>query len=148
MVADDKKDRGRGIRILDLRPGGPAEKGGLRKQDLITAVAGIRVRQMSDMAEVLQLSGVGEAVIFEIVREGKARQVQVTLGPRPAVPLLPPEPAPPAAPLPPGPNVPMPADANPAADAAEVERLQQRVAQLERRVADLERVLADMLKKQ
>ncbi len=155
VVADDKTDRGRGVRVLQVRPQGPAELGGLRKQDLITAVAGIRVRQMSDMADVLELFGVGEAVIFEIVRDEKARQVKVTLGPQPAVPLLPPLPptvtppgTPPAAPVPPEPVAPMPGDPNPPAGAAsEVQRLQQRVEQLERRVADLERVLAEVLKK-
>ena len=166
-VADDTNDRGRGVRILDVRPDGPAHKAGLRKQDLITALAGTRVRQMSDMADVLELFPAGESLTFDVLRDGKPQKIKVTLGRRPAPAVGPAEPrpetvpipapaagAPPALPRTPidplgvepdlqGPRLPD----LPAAEPSQIEQLQRRIEQLERRVAELERALAETLKK-
>lgn len=87
LTADDRKDRGRGVRITDVRPGSPAEKAGLRKQDLVTALAGIRVRQLSDMTEILGVYQPADVVEFDILREGAPQKIKVTLG-RPPDALL------------------------------------------------------------
>jgi hypothetical protein len=99
VLADDQKDRDRGVRLTEVYRGSPAEKGGLRQEDLVTAVAGVRVRQMTDMADILATFGPGQSVEFDVLREGKQQKVQVVLGPRPAAEQLasPPE----AVPLPP-----------------------------------------------
>lgn len=153
VLADDRKDRGRGVRILEVRPGGPAAKSGLQKGDLVTGVAGIRVRQMTDMAEVLALFPAGDSVVFDVLRGQKQQAIKVVLGRRPAPaaqpaegpPVGPPPTEPPAQPA--GPEPPPPAAPGPPANAAaELQRLQQRIEQLERRVAELERRLAEVLK--
>jgi hypothetical protein len=79
VIADDRQDRGRGVRVLELQPNGPAAKGGLKKQDLITSVAGVRTRQMSEMSDVLNLYAAGETIEFDILRENKPQKVKVTL---------------------------------------------------------------------
>lgn len=84
LVADDQKDRGRGVRILDVQRGGPAERAGLRRQDLITGLTGIRVRQMSEMSDILGMFGPGQGVNFDVLRDGKPQKVRVVLGQRPA----------------------------------------------------------------
>jgi len=71
LVADDQKDRGRGVRILEVRPGGPAEKAGLKPGDLITGLAGMRLRQMSDMGVILQHVPAGGSVLIEVLRDGQ-----------------------------------------------------------------------------
>jgi hypothetical protein len=157
VVADDSKDRGRGVRILEVRPDGPADRAGLRKQDLITGVAGIRVRQMTDLADVLILVAAGDSVVFDVLRGAKQQKVKVTLGRRPPpdstirpedVPLPPGEAAP-MGPPPVGPRLQDPAAATPPAEApTSIEQLQRRLEQLERRVAELERVLAEALNRQ
>jgi hypothetical protein len=109
LQADDRQDRGRGVRVLEISAEGPAAKGGLKKQDLITAVSGVRTRQMSDMADLMNLYSAGESVEIEVLRDNTPLKVKVTLGRRPqqksiagqtveAIPLppgevLPPEPA-------------------------------------------------------
>ena len=45
LTADDANDRGRGVRVLAVRAGGPAAAAGLKANDLITAIAGVRVRR-------------------------------------------------------------------------------------------------------
>ena len=82
-VADDRKDRGRGARVVDVRPGGPADKGGLRREDLIVDVAGQRVRQLSDLASVLEVFPPGETITLEVLRDGSLHKIRVTLGRRP-----------------------------------------------------------------
>ena len=46
IVADDQNDRGRGVRVLDVTADGPGAKAGLRTQDLIVSLSGMRVRQL------------------------------------------------------------------------------------------------------
>jgi hypothetical protein len=106
VLADDQKDRGRGVRLTDVYRDSPAEKGGLRPDDLVTAVAGVRVRQTTDMGDILSTFGPGQGVDFDVLREGKRQKVHVVLGPRPASERVaaPPE----AIPLPPAEALPEP----------------------------------------
>jgi hypothetical protein len=83
LMADDQKDRGRGVRVLNVAADGPAAKGGLKKQDLITAVAGVRTRQMTEMSDVLDRYAAGESVEIDLLRDNKPQKIKVTLGGRP-----------------------------------------------------------------
>jgi len=142
IVGDDKADRGRGVRVLDVRCGGPAERAGIRKQDLITSLAGIRVRQMTDMSDILELFPAGDTVEFEVLRDRQRQKVKVVLGERPASK---PKPDMPAAKTP---ARPVPHKAKrPPQPQSKIDQLQQRIEQLERRVQELEQALAELRKK-
>ncbi len=169
IMADDRRDRGRGVRIADVRPGGPAEKAGLRKQDLVTSVEGIRVRQLSDLTEILGVYQPADVVEFDIIREGEPLKIKVTLGRPPTmpaagqtaevIPLPPPEPILPV----PGPakttpspgkaiptpakTIPPPANDYSSSDSETIEKLQNRIAELERQVAELKQALSEAQKK-
>ena len=159
MVADDQNDRGRGVRVVEVYRGGPADKAGLRKQDLITSIGGIRVRQMTDMADMLDTFMPGQSVDFELLRDGRLLKLRATMAARPlaaerpggmpeAIPLPPGE----AIPKPPEPGlgpepVPLPPEATPPSQSARIEQLQRRIDELEHRVAELERQLAAAQKK-
>jgi hypothetical protein len=154
LVADDQNDRGRGVRILDVRRGSPAEKAGLRRRDLITAVAGVRVRQMSDMSEILDTFGPGQGLDFDVLRDGQPQKVKVVLGQRLAGADQRPE-LPETVPLPPGQAIPKPPEPQPAGpqleppkiidprrpEAARIEQLERRMDELERRIGGLEQAL-------
>jgi hypothetical protein len=152
LVADDQKDRGRGVRILEVLPGGPADRAGLRPQDLITAAGGIRVRQMANMAAVLAGIPVGGELTFEILRGEERHEIEVTFGrrPPPEQRLLgdvpPPAVGAPAPALQPPIVQPIDVAAPPAAapeDAgAGIDALKRRIEELEERVEQLERALA------
>jgi hypothetical protein len=86
-TVDDRNDRGRGVLVMEVRPGGPAEAAGLRAQDLITSAAGARVRQMSDLTAILNMFSAGDKVTMEVTRAGRREKVEVTMGQRPAAPL-------------------------------------------------------------
>ena len=89
MAVDDRHDRGRGVRIVAVHPGGPAERAGLRRQDLITGVTGIRVRQMADLFDVLDTFSPGQSTTFDILRNDKKQTLKVTFGRRPRRPKQP-----------------------------------------------------------
>jgi hypothetical protein len=82
LMGDDQNDRGRGVRVLTVTPGSPAEKAGIRRQDLITGMTGVRVRQMSDLADLLSSFSAGQATTIEILRDGKKQTVKLTFGRR------------------------------------------------------------------
>lgn len=173
VVADDAHDRGRGVRILEVRPGSPADKAGLKPDDLIVALAEMKLRQMSDMAAILAQVPVGGRVTFEILRGDQRHRIEVKLAQRPAgdaralpqppesaipgapakpapgssAPPSPPALAPPISPPPPPvpgvPGVPGQPAAQPAGPKSPTDPAA-RVEVLERRIAELEKRIADL----
>jgi membrane-associated protease RseP (regulator of RpoE activity) len=156
VVADDEKDRGRGVRVLEITPGGPAAKAGFQLQDLITSVGGIRVRQMTELADMIELYSPGDKITFEVSRSGKMVKLETAMGRRPGQeeakpalivpkveePLLLGPAVAPSAPL----AKPAPPPAAPADDRGRIEALERRLAELEKRLADLERASAPAAK--
>ena len=86
LIADDQQEQGRGVRVTNVVPGGPAAQGGLQTGDLITALNGQPVRTMDDMGPVLERMSVGTQLTISIDRAGTLRQQQVTLGRRTPAP--------------------------------------------------------------
>ena len=161
-VVDDREDRGRGVRIERVIPGGPAEKAGLRKGDLITDLGGIRIRQIADFAGILEQRAPGSRLTFEVLRADKRERMDVVFGSRsgklpagtmedlrapldlrPSGGLITPTTPQPPKPQPPKDLAPASKAAQPAGDGrAQIEALQRRVEQLERRVEQLERIVS------
>jgi membrane-associated protease RseP (regulator of RpoE activity) len=165
-VVDDRKDRGRGVRVERVIPGGPAEKAGLRVGDLITGLGGVRVRQMADFAAIVEQVVPGNSLTFEILRGENREKIDVTFGPRllgkkPGTAVLPKSPEMGAFPGPPVPRPPLAAAEagagtekipleppgppslapSPRDNANRIELLYRRIEQLERRIEELERAL-------
>ena len=84
IVGDDRQENGAGIRVIEIEAGGPAAAGGLKEDDLITAVGGKAVHSTADMGSILQPLPPGSKVSFEVERNGAKQTVTVTLGTRPA----------------------------------------------------------------
>jgi membrane-associated protease RseP (regulator of RpoE activity) len=157
-IVDDREDRGRGVRIEKIIPGGPAEKAGLRNGDLITGLGGIRVRQMSDFAAIVEEVAPGTTLTFELLRGEKREKIDVAFGARSTAKEKPETPLGLRAPLDmraPGSSVPPPkpqppkalsaspkAAATPTDDRSRIEMLERRLEQLERRIEALERALS------
>lgn len=142
-VTDDAADRGRGVRITRLAPGGPAEKGGLQANDLITGLGGVRVRSMDDFASIMEVTPPGTTLTFEVLRNNQRQQIDVTFAERPAkpeaaAPTVAPKspPVEPTAP-PPEPKTILPQPAPTTAE-ARIRALEEQVRQLEVRVQALE----------
>nr|WP_281374603.1 trypsin-like peptidase domain-containing protein [Nocardioides soli] len=70
---------GSGAEIDSVMPDTPAEDGGLRKGDVITAVDGSRVTDGIALIVAIRTHQPGEKVEFTVVRDGKERTVELTL---------------------------------------------------------------------
>ena len=118
---DDPRAGQKGVLVNAVRPNAPAEKGGLKANDLITAIDGIPVAGLNDLDAVLDKAVVGQRLRMAVNRAGRTVNVEVELGVRPAAPspaeLNPGEAPPPSSPgtATPGTATPGTVDANSAA---------------------------------
>jgi hypothetical protein len=68
----------KGVLIDDVRPGGGADKGGIRRGDVITRLGSHAVGSVEDLMFVLQSAKPGETVTAAVLREGKEMLLEVT----------------------------------------------------------------------
>jgi hypothetical protein len=83
-IKADEGPSGDGIRIVEVVPGGPADVGGLRPGDLISAVQGGPVRSVDDFAKRFASMSAGTHVTFDLLRDNEPRSIEVVLGRRQA----------------------------------------------------------------
>lgn len=69
-----------GAQISEVTEDSPAARAGLRKGDVVTAVAGRTVADASDLVVVLRESAPGDRVTVAVRRKGASMDVPVTLG--------------------------------------------------------------------
>ena len=81
--ADDAKGLGlpdtRGALVADVVQGGPAEKAGIERGDVIREVDGTRINQSSDLPPMIGARAPGSRVTMKVWREGRTRDFTVTL---------------------------------------------------------------------
>ena len=70
----------RGLLIVGLESGGPAEKGGLLLGDVLLGVAGEAVTDPDALRGYLRARNAGESVAFHLVRGGARHDLSVALG--------------------------------------------------------------------
>jgi Do/DeqQ family serine protease len=70
----------KGVVIADVTPGSPAEKADLKRTDVILSVNGRALSSLEDLRLTIAQSVPGSKVILNIVRDGSAHPVEVTLG--------------------------------------------------------------------
>jgi len=69
-----------GVKIEGLAPGGAAEAAGLQPGDVIVAIGGEPTPDLGALGALLRKRQVGERTVVRVMREGAARDVEVTLG--------------------------------------------------------------------
>ncbi len=153
LTADDAG--GRGLRVVAVRPGGPADTAGLRVGDVLVEMERRPLRTLDDMGDILRFRAAGQSVALTFDREGVRHVVTARLTGRPVATK---EPAPGEEPAPiieeilPPPAEDAPSPAAPPASASpreEIESLVREAAELRRRLETLERrltVLQERLK--
>lgn len=71
-----------GVKLADTRPGSPAERAGLKKDDVIVRMAGTSVANLHDMTYVLQEHRPGDSIEVVVKRGGTEVVLHATLGTR------------------------------------------------------------------
>lgn len=103
-VLDDDDQMNRGVRVKEVRPGAPADLGGLKGGDLITAIDAKAITRMDDLDVILNKALPGQRLRLLVDRAGKQQSLNVLLGTRSTTTAPPLEPAPGAAPPAPTPG--------------------------------------------
>lgn len=70
--------------LEDVVDGAPADRGGLRAGDVVTAVDGDQIESGDELRERIDAKRPGDKLTLTITRSGNERTVEVTLGERPA----------------------------------------------------------------
>ncbi|MBI4635978.1 MAG: trypsin-like peptidase domain-containing protein [Candidatus Rokubacteria bacterium] len=70
----------RGVLVRSVMPGEPAEKGGVRPNDVIVALDGVALDGPRDLQRVVSTTPVGKRVRIVLVRDGQETEVEVTIG--------------------------------------------------------------------
>jgi S1-C subfamily serine protease len=92
-------EKPQGVLVVDVTEGSPADQVGLRGADenvtlgeqvtpiggdVITGIDGLPTRRMADLVVYMERNtSPGDSVVFEFIRDGEERSVEVTLGERP-----------------------------------------------------------------
>src|SRR5947209_6715886 len=71
--------RSSGVEVVQVVEGGPADRAGLRPEDLIVELDGVAIENMDDLQRVVVNELIGRSVRAGIVREG--REIEITLIP-------------------------------------------------------------------
>jgi hypothetical protein len=73
----------RGMRLSGVRPGSPADSGGLKEGDVITELGGKAVTDLNTYSDALYGRQPGDTVLIVYLRGGERRETKVILGRRP-----------------------------------------------------------------
>lgn len=73
----------RGAIVAALVPGGPAERGGLKPGDVVTAVNGVAIKNSSELTREVAKGRPGQVLKLNVIREGNRTSIDVRSGSRP-----------------------------------------------------------------
>lgn len=70
----------RGVGIVELQPGGPADGAGIEVDDIIVQMNDFPIRDLTDLSRFLRRNRAGESVTVTLVRDQRVRRIQISLG--------------------------------------------------------------------
>ena len=75
----DLKDE-KGALVADVTKGGPADKAGIQRGDVIVSFDGREIKEMSELPYIVASTSVGKTVPVEVIRKGGKKAFQVKIG--------------------------------------------------------------------
>jgi S1-C subfamily serine protease len=76
------EDHQKGLIVLSVERGGPADKAGLLVGDIFTSLGGKPVSDTGDVQNALESAAVGQPIEAGLLRGGQTRQIAITIGER------------------------------------------------------------------
>jgi serine protease Do len=75
----DLKDE-KGALVADVTSGGPAEKAGIKRGDVIVTFDSKEIKEMKDLPYIVGSTPVGKEVTVEVIRKGRIERIEVKIG--------------------------------------------------------------------
>ncbi|MCE5185537.1 MAG: Do family serine endopeptidase [Planctomycetaceae bacterium] len=75
-----KLENNRGALINDVSPDSPADKAGLKKDDVITQIGSKKIEDVQDVKNIVGFSAPGTTLEITVVRNGKEKVIQAEVG--------------------------------------------------------------------
>ncbi len=72
-----------GATIIEVEPGGPAEKAGMRAGDVVVEFADMQVASMDDLVAAVRGSAIGRSVTARVLRDDRLETLSLLIGERP-----------------------------------------------------------------
>jgi serine protease Do len=72
------KDK-KGALVADIPPGGPADKAGIKRGDVIVSFDEKEIKEMKDLPYIVASTPVGKTVTVEVIRKGRTKSIQVEI---------------------------------------------------------------------
>jgi serine protease Do len=72
-----------GVFVTDVFEGDPADQAGIQRKDIILELNGEKIKTTRQLTAMIAKIAVGESATVKILRDGKEKTVQVTIGKRP-----------------------------------------------------------------
>ena len=72
-----------GIYVKEVNKDTPADTAGLKVGDVITAIDGTKVTTMDELNDIKNSKNIGDEITLEINRDGKTKQIKITLAEKP-----------------------------------------------------------------
>ncbi len=73
-------DRPHGVFVVEVAPGGPADKAGVKEGDVIVRFNGTEIRDMQDLLKYASQAPIGKPAVLDIIRNGIKRSISVIVG--------------------------------------------------------------------
>ncbi len=83
LAAEEKLTVDEGAYVSEVTAGSGADKGGVKKGDVITGLDGLPIRSMDDLILQVRRKQVGDTVRLVVVRDGKDVRLTLTVGDKP-----------------------------------------------------------------
>jgi S1-C subfamily serine protease len=68
-----------GMELLEIRPGGPAERAELKRMDIIVSADSAPVTEPRDLQQIVRRHAAGQKLVVSFLRGGKLRKVTAIL---------------------------------------------------------------------
>jgi serine protease Do len=69
----------KGALVADVTPGGPAEKVGIKRGDVIFSFDGKEIKEMNDLPYIVASTPIGKIVTVEVIRDGNIKRFKVQI---------------------------------------------------------------------
>ena len=70
----------KGALVADVTKGGPSDKGGIKRGDVIVGFDGTEVKESKDLPFLVASTRVGKSVTVEVIRKGQRKSLEIRIG--------------------------------------------------------------------